>query len=183
MIAFIIFGIIALIALAVIFWEGCLLFSIILLAPTVYTNEQAIIDALTLAGLKKGERIMDLGCGNAISLIVAARKFGASGIGVDISPYCVIASRLNVYRAGQKQNIKIVLGDVKKIETDLQKADVVYLYLLEPGLRKIESWFFRNLKKGARVVSMSFKFSAHEPIKIIETNNLGSKTKIRLYIK
>ena len=65
----------------------------------------------------------------------------------------------------------------------IQKADVVYLYLLEPGLRKIESWFFRNLKKGARVVSMSFKFSAHEPIKIIETNNLGSKTKIRLYIK
>jgi len=182
MITSIVLGIIALVSLYVIFWQGCLLFSIILHAPTVYSNENAIADALALAGLKKGERVMDLGCGNASSLIIAAKKFGASGVGVEISPYCVIASKLNIIRAGLSKDIKVHLGDFKKVEGELQKADVVYLYLLESGLKKIEPWFFRNLKKGARVVSMSFKFTEHEPAKIIETKNLGRNTQVRLYL-
>ena len=107
---------------------------------------------------------------------------GASGVGVEISPYCVIASKLNIIRAGLSKDIKVHLGDFKKVEGELQKADVVYLYLLESGLKKIEPWFFRNLKKGARVVSMSFKFTEHEPAKIIETKNLGRNTQVRLYL-
>jgi len=173
----------AVIALYVIFWQGCLLFSIILHAPTVYSNNTAVIDALKLAELKKDELVVDLGCGNALTLITAVKKFGAKGVGVEISPYCVIASRLNILRAGQQKKVKVYLGDFKKIEDKLQKADVVYLYLLDSGLRKIEDWFFANLKPGTRVVSMSFQFSKHEPTKIIETTNLGSKTKVRLYLK
>ncbi len=170
-------------ALYLIFWQGCLLLAIVLHAPTVYTNQKAVDDALSLAQLKAGEIVIDLGCGNANTLILAAKKFGAKGIGVEISPYCYLASNLNILRAKEQKNVRVFLGDFKKVEKQLRQADVVYLYLLDTGLKKIEKWFFDLLKPGARVVSMSFKFAINQPVKIIQTENLGRVTKIRLYIK
>ena len=73
--------------LIVIFWLICLIFAQIFGAPTVYSSKKAVIDTLKLADLKKDELLIDLGCGNARVLILAAKEFGARGIGVDRSPY------------------------------------------------------------------------------------------------
>lgn len=174
---------VGLLALGVLFWQLNLLLTAIFGSPIVYANSQAIIDAYKLAELKKGELIVDLGCGNAKSLIIAARKFGAKGVGVDISLYCYLKSRLNVTLAGQNKNIKIIWGDFNKAEPYLKKADVVYLYLLNSTLKKIEPWFFKSISKNARVVSLAFVFLKHRPMKSVTTFNLGKITKARLYKK
>lgn len=166
---------------AVAFWQASLLFSSIVGAPTVYSNDSAMIDAFELAALKKGETLLDLGCGNARSLIIAAKKYGARGIGVEISPYCYLKSRFNVLRAGQNKNIHIYLGNLTKSRDLIKKADVIYLYLLNSVLAKIEDEIFDNIKPGCRVVALAFQFPNRKPQKSVSTINLGRKTKIYLY--
>ncbi len=170
-------------SLGLFFWQMSLLLSSVFWVPTVYAYSKAIEDAYELTKLKKGETVIDLGCGNAKSLIIAAKKYGAKGIGVEVSLYCFLKSKFNVVLAGQSKNIRIVFGDLKKLGDDLKKADVVYLYLLNSMLKKIEPWFFNHVSKETRVAVLSFHFDKHEPIKSKSTYNLGKNTKVYLYKK
>jgi len=174
---------ILIVLLIVIFWLICLIFAQIFGAPTVYSSKKAIIDTLKLAGLKKDELVIDLGCGNARVLILAAKEFGAQGIGIDRSPFCFLRSKLSVFLSGQREKIKIVFGDFEKVESHLSKADVIYLYLLNSANRKIENWLFKNISSKTRIVSLAFTFSKHSPKKSIFTKTLGRKTQTSLYIK
>ena len=178
---FVFYIFITILALAVLFWQLNLIIASVFGSPIVYANNEAILDAYKLANLQKDELVIDLGCGNAKSLIIASREFGAQGVGVDLSLYCVLKSKLNVAFAGQGKNIKIIWGDFKKAQLYLKKANVVYLYLLNSALKKIEPWFFESISKKTRVVSLAFEFIQHKPIKTKSTTNLGKKTKIRLY--
>lgn len=170
-----------LLLLFMLFWQASLIYATILGAPTVYSNKKAMVDAFNLAGLKKDELVVDLGCGNARSLIVAARDFGARGVGVERSPYAYLQSRLMVRLSGQQDKIMILFGDFREAEKYLRKADVVYVYLLNSVLAKIEKWLFQTIPPGARVVSLSFLFEQHEPINKISVRNLGKGTSVRLY--
>jgi SAM-dependent methyltransferase len=172
--------IILIVVLSVAFWQLCLIYAQVLGAPTVYANKKAIIDACNLAGLKKGQTLIDLGCGDGRSLIIAAREFGARGIGIERSPFCYLKSKLNVFLSGQK-NIKILFGDFHKFDNEIKKADLVYVYLLNSVLTKIESWLFASIDRNCKIVSLAFDFPNHQPKKIIETKNLGRTTKLRLY--
>ena len=83
----------------------------------------------------------------------------------------------------EKARAMINNKEYKKAEKLLKKADVVYLYLLNSVLDKIENWLFDSISPKTRVVSLSFKFKNHKPLKTLPTINLGRKTKIRLYTK
>lgn len=152
-------------------------------SPTVYSNKKAIEDAYKLANLKPDELVLDLGCGNGRSLLIAAEKFGAKGVGIERSPFCYLHAKLAVYLAGQSKNVKILFGDLKIAEKYLKKADVIYLYLLNSALKEIETWFFQNLSSRARVVSLAFIFPNYKPKSTKKTLNLGVETTIQLYIK
>ena len=170
-------------ALGVLFWQANLLLIAIFGTPIVYANSRAIRDAYKLAELKKGQMVVDLGCGNAKSLILATREFGAKGVGVDLSLYCYLKSKINVILAGQSKNITIIWGDFKVAKRYLAHADVVYLYLLNSTLKKIELWFFASISPKTKVVSLSFEFPKHNPLKTILTVNLKKRTQIHLYWK
>lgn len=172
-----------LLAFGLLFWQLNLIIASVFGSPIVYANIPAIRDTFKLAGLKKGELVVDLGCGNAKSLIIASRDFGAKGVGVDLSLYCYLKSRFNVFISGQNKNIKIIWGDFKAAESDLKKADVVYLYLLNSTLKKIEPWFFSSIGRKTRAVSLAFVFVKHKPIKTAPTFNLNKNTLARLYLK
>lgn len=177
-----IFAIVMLVVLVDIFWLVNLIYAQIFGAPTVYSSVKAVKDALNLAGLKKGQTIVDLGCGDARALIIASREFGANGIGIERSPFCFLKSKINVYLSGQK-NIRIFFGNFKKFESEIGEADLIYLYLLNSVLRKMESWIFSILGKGAKIVSLSFYFVDHGAVDQMETRTLHRPTKIFLYKK
>lgn len=162
------------------FWQICLIYAQILGAPSVYANKQAIISACKLAGLRKEQTIIDLGCGDGRSLIIASRQFGAKGIGIERSPYCYLKSKFNVFISGQK-NIKILFGDIQKFSREVKEADIVYVYLLNSVLEKIENWLFSSIRQDAKIVSLAFKFSNHKPNKIEKVKNLGRMTELKLY--
>jgi SAM-dependent methyltransferase len=170
-------------SIVTLFWVSSLLFATIIGAPTVYSNTIAITDALKMAGLKRNQLVIDLGCGDAKSLIIAAKKFGARGVGVERSPYFFLWARFRVFFARENKRIKIYYGDFKKVENDLRQADVIYLYLLNSVLARIEEWYFANIKDEAKTVSLAFQFINHKPVQKRTTFNLGRTTELSLYRK
>lgn len=166
--------------LGFIFWIGSHLFSLIFHVPYVNSSKQAIGDALNFSGLKKNDIFLDLGSGNGQALILANKKFGARAIGFEVSPFPYLLSKI---RTLGNKNIKVYFGDFRKAEKILASADVVYVYLLNSVLDKIEDWLFDSISPKTRIVSLAFKFNNHQPIKSISTTNLGRKTKIFLYRK
>lgn len=172
--------IIAVVVLAVGFWQVCLIYAQVLGAPTVYANKGAILEACKLARLKKGQTLIDLGCGDGRSLIIAAREFGAQGIGIERSPYCFLKSKFNVFLSGQR-NIKILFGDIQKYEKEIEKADVIYVYLLNSVLAKFENWLFSSIGANTKIVSLAFSFPNFRPSKTKKVENLGRTTELKLY--
>src|ERR1700722_13718397 len=60
-----------------------------------------------LARVKKGDVIYDLGSGEGTALMIAAKEFGATGVGVEIDPLRALQSQLSVKFAGLSNKITI----------------------------------------------------------------------------
>ena len=179
----IIIGILIIVLLLIVaFWQACLIYAQAVGAPTVYANKGAVVEACKLTGLRKGQTLIDLGCGDGRSLIIASKMFGAKGVGIERSPYCYLKSKLNVYLSGQR-NIKILYGDIQKYGEEVKKADVVYIYLLNSVLTKIEDWLFAKVGPTTKIVSLAFSFPNHKPKRVIKVKNLGRMTNLSLYLK
>lgn len=173
--------IILVISVLVLLWLLSLLIALCTGAPVVYSNNKSIIDALNLAQAQPNQILLDLGCGNARSLIIASKKFHTKGIGVERSVYFFLLSKLNVWLFSESKNIKIILGDFKRVDQYLPQVDIVYMYLLPSVMDSIKKWLFDRLKKNTKIVSLSFSFSDIDPEQTIPTTNLGQNTKILLY--
>jgi ribosomal protein L11 methylase PrmA len=104
---------------------------------------------LTMAKVKKSDQVFDLGCGDGRMLVLAAQKYGAHGVGYDIDPERVQASRENASRNKVEKLVEIVLGDIFTV--DLSKVDVLPLYLL-PEMNKRLIAQINKMKPGSRIV-------------------------------
>lgn len=134
------------------------------LAPYV-TSPQPIVDRmLDLAGVKPGETVYDLGCGDGRILFTAAQRYGAKAVGVELSEKLVKSVSEAIKRQNLQDQVRVVQGNL--LEANLSEADVVTLYLdtgsndlLRPNLEKY-------LKPGARVVSHDFEVRGWKPSKV-----------------
>lgn len=131
-------------------------------APYVPSKNEKAALMLNLAEIKAGETVIDLGSGNGILLMEAARK-GARAVGVEINPFLVWWSRWRARRAGLKDKMRIVCADLNN--HSLGEADVVFLYLWQKTNDKLRPKLERELKPGARVVSNTFPIPGWSPIK------------------
>lgn len=165
------------------FWQSSLIIAQYIGAPSIYTSQSVFDKAFGEVGVKSGDLVIDLGCGNAKSLITAARSYGARGLGVEVSPYCYIVSKINVLFSGNSNNIKIVFGNFACVKDQLKNADFVYLYLSNSSLKKMESWLFKNIGQKTKIISLGFIFPNKKPERTIKVVNLGSKSTLRIYSK
>lgn len=152
--------------LGALLWQISLLIAIIAGAPTVYAKNQVIIKAFEGVNLQKGQLVIDLGCGNARSLIIASKKFGAKGVGVEISPFYYILARINVLFRGESRHIKIKYGNLRNYRKNIKAADVVFLYLYDKIISQIEPWIFEQTKPHATIISLAFPFTRHRGVRI-----------------
>jgi SAM-dependent methyltransferase len=131
-------------------------------APWVPSRRPAIRRMLAMAGLKRGELLVDLGSGDGRVLIAAARRDGVRGLGVEIDPLRVVWSRLMIRWRGLHGQVRIVRGNL--FDLDLSEADVVTCYLLQKTNDRLSEKLERELQPGARIVSNTFTFAGFERI-------------------
>lgn len=83
-------------------------------------NPQAI------ASLKKGEVVLDLGCGGGFDCFLASRQVGSSGrvIGVDITPEIVVKARDNA-KSGNYANVEFRLEEIEHLPVADSSVDVI----------------------------------------------------------
>ncbi|PIS21443.1 hypothetical protein COT51_02750 [candidate division WWE3 bacterium CG08_land_8_20_14_0_20_41_15] len=163
-----------------IFWVSSHLFSSIFYVSYVNSSKSAIFDALKFAKLKKGQKLVDLGCGRGDALIIAVKNFGAKATGYEISPLPYLLAKIRIFG---NRSISVHCRVLQKSANDLKNANVIYLYLLNSALDKVEDFIFENIGENTKIVSLAFKFKKHQPKKEAITTNLGRKTKIYLYQK
>src|SRR5258706_12598076 len=96
--------------------------------PFVTTPDNVTLEMLRLAKVGPADYVIDLGSGDGRIVIVAAKRFGARGLGGGIVPDLLRQSRENARRAGIEKRVEFREEDLFK--TDLSKATVVTLYLL-----------------------------------------------------
>ncbi len=134
------------------------------IAPFVATPLPVVKEMLTVAEVKLGEILYDLGCGDGRVAIMAAQEFGANAIGVEMREDLAKQAMGKVTELGLEGRVKIVQGDMFRI--DLSQADVVTLYLTTSANDKVKPKLEAELKPGARVVSHDYEILGWRPIKI-----------------
>jgi len=130
----------------------------------VATPLPVVKQMLNLAEIKPGEIIYDLGCGDGRVVIMAAQEFGARGVGVEMREDLVKQASVKVSELGLEGRVKIVHGDMFKI--DLSQADVITLYLTTSANDKVKPKLEAELKPGTRVVSHDYEILGWRPVKI-----------------
>ncbi|HEX2993934.1 MAG TPA: hypothetical protein VHP14_03885 [Anaerolineales bacterium] len=129
--------------------------------PPVPTKPERIRKALKLANLQSGEVLYDLGAGDGRVLLIAARDFGARAVGVEVGPIQCAWIWLRAVASGSGDRIQVRWGNFYK--ADLREADVVFLYATSKEVAKLASHLEQQMKKGARLVSISADFPDWEP--------------------
>lgn len=122
--------------------------------PFVPTRPELVEQMLRLAQVKPGDTVYDLGCGDGRIVIMAAQKFGARGVGVDIDPQRIKEANENARKAGVANRVKFIQADL--FEADIHPATVVTLYLLPDVNMRLRPKLLKDLAPGTRVVSHSF---------------------------
>jgi SAM-dependent methyltransferase len=131
--------------------------------PFVPTPTEVVDEMLRLAGVKAGDVLYDLGCGDGRIVIAAAKRYGVRAIGIDIDPVRIRESNDNAAKAGLSGKVRFLQEDLFK--TDFKEATVVTMYLLTSVNLRLRPKILAELKPGTRLVSHSFEMGDWKPDK------------------
>ncbi len=120
---------------------------------------------LTAADVGPTDIVYDLGSGDGRIAILAARKYGARAVGIEIDPALVKTSRQRAIENTVADKVTFVEGDL--FATDISKATVVTLYLWPSMNSRLESKLRQELRPGTRIVSNSFGIGNWRPDKTV----------------
>jgi predicted RNA methylase len=151
------------------------------LAPYYPTPETIVQKMLQLGALKAGEKMFDLGSGDGRIVIMAAQKFHAEAVGIELDKDLCKQSLAKIQKLGLEKNAHIINGDLLK--QNYSSADLVTVYLLPESIdNKVQPVLDKQLKKGARVVAHDFEFKAWTPEKVENIADDGEGRSHTLYL-
>jgi SAM-dependent methyltransferase len=129
--------------------------------PFITTPNEVAERMLEFAGTTSADLVADLGSGDGRIVIIAAQKFGARGLGIELDQALVERSRANAVAAKVAERVHFVQGDV--LEADFSRASVVTVYLLPGLITRLEPRFLNELAPGTRIVSHAFTMTGWKP--------------------
>jgi SAM-dependent methyltransferase len=149
--------------------------------PYVPTPPEVVDGMLVLAGLKPGDVLYDLGCGDGRIVIAAAKKYGVKATGIDIDPVRIGESNKNAAEAGLTGKVRFIQQDL--FQADFKDASVVTMYLLTSVNLRLRPKLLAELKPGTRLVSHSFEMGDWLPDKtVVVTTNFGDERDIHFWV-
>ncbi len=147
--------------------------------PFIPTPKKVCKEMILFSGIAGGERVYDLGAGDARLLILAKRRYPSiTAVGVEILPTVWLLGKLRIFLSRQK--VELHLRNV--LAQDVSDADCIFLYLMPDLLQKLEEKFDLELKSGTKVISYAFPFPNKHPIKEKDVPWLTGERKLRMYV-
>jgi len=140
-------------------------------APDVHfvPTRQATVDAmLRLAKVGPDDVVYDLGSGDGRIVVIAAQKYGARGVGIELRHDLVEMSRQLAEEGEVADRVTFIEGDL--FEADLSQATVVTLYLSPSINRRLLPKLQRELRPGTRIVSHQFGLPSWTPEATVRTD-------------
>src|SRR5579885_473227 len=122
-----------------------------LFAPTEVFTTPAAAQLVKHAGIKKGDKVLDVACGTGVVALTAAR-LGAQVKGLDLSPVLLERANWNAELAGL--SIEFTEGDVESLPYQDGEFDVVasqfgHMFAPRPSVAVAE--MLRVLKPGGTI--------------------------------
>jgi arsenite methyltransferase len=110
---------------------------------------------LAVADLRAGERVLDLGSGGGIDVLLSARRVGPSGFayGLDMTDEMLLLARANAARAGAG-NVEFLQGQIETVPLPDASVDVVIsncVINLSVDKPAVLAEMFRVLAPGGRI--------------------------------
>jgi SAM-dependent methyltransferase len=138
--------------------------------PVVRTPEKMLEEIAQLIDAKKGQTIVDAGCGDARALLAFCAGRGARGRGYELNGPLKLFAVFRVLFAGQRKSIKIYFGNFFRCE--LEDVDLVYCFLMPGVMRRVGNKCLEEMRPGSRLVSYLWEVPDWEPT---ETIYLGAR--------
>jgi SAM-dependent methyltransferase len=133
-------------------------------APDIFflpTWQPVVYQMLELAGVTRDDVVYDLGSGDGRIVIIAAQKYGARGVGIELDAKLVEISKQVAREAEVADRVTFLQGDL--FQADISRATVVTLFLSPSANAELEPKLRRELRPGARVVSHQFGIGRWPP--------------------
>ncbi len=126
-----------------------------------------------LAGLKKGDVVLDLGSGAGFDCFVVAPKVGPTGkvIGVDMTPAMLERARENA-KKGNFANVEFRLGEIENLPVADNSVDVVIsncVINLSADKERVFAEIYRVLKPGGRVAISDMALVKDLPRRVLKS--------------
>jgi len=131
----------------------------------------------SIANLKPGQVILDLGSGGGLDVFVAARKVGPQGkaIGVDMTPEMLSKARAGISTFTKKtelSNVEFRLGEIEHLPVADSSIDVVIsncVINLSPNKQQVWNEIARVLKPGGKACISDLALKKALPKQILES--------------
>jgi len=110
---------------------------------------------VAISKIKKGDVVLDLGCGAGFDCFLASKKVGKVGkvIGVDMTEEMIQRARLNAEKIGVK-NVEFILAEIEKLPIKDNSIDIIItncVINLTPDKTKTFNEAYRVLRKGGKM--------------------------------
>lgn len=123
---------------------------------------------VSLAGIRQGQRVLDVATGTGAAALIAASVVGAAGhvVGIDIATEMLAQAHRSAL-ARRLSNLEFVVGDAERLEFDDGTFDVVLcasgIFLLPDMVAALGEWL-RVTKPGGVVAFQGYGDTAFQPM-------------------
>ena len=148
------------VAIILVCFAGVLLFG----APYLPTLTPQVTIALDMAGLKSGQTLLELGCGDGKVLVAAAQR-GYNVVGYELNPILAMIAWLRTRRYGKRVRVKCA----NFWQGDWPPANAIFVFLLPKYMSKLDKKVTQQYTTKLKVVSFAFKI----PDKLIVKEQQG----------
>lgn len=129
-------------------------------APYLPTLKPQIRAALALSGLKSGQTLLELGCGDGRVLFTAAEQ-GIRGVGYELNPLLVVYAKIRARR--YHGLVTIYWGNYWNAQWP--QNDAIFVFLLDKYMEKLDKKIIHlTTKQPVTLVSIAFEVPGRQAV-------------------
>ena len=136
----------------------CFGFVLLFGAPYVPTLDAQVAAALALSGLRPGQTMLELGCGDGKVLVAAARQ-GYKAVGYELNPIMAGIAWLRTIR--YRGQVRVVCGDFWRVKWPESQA--IFVFLLDRFMPRLDKTIEALPYRPLRLVSFAFQIPHKQP--------------------